>query len=403
MPMSKAANRLTAREIETLVRKRVVGRHHDGRGLLLQITKSGSASWLLRYQRDGRERSHGLGGLHTVSLADARKRAKAARLKVLDGEDPIDAKRAKRQQTQLDAAKATTFREAAERFMKVNETEWKNKVHRQQWHRSLEKHVYPVIGDLPVAAIDRDLVLKVLEPIWHKVTGKRLRNRIEKVLDWAGYRLDKPLPKPPKTPKGSEKHHAAMPYVDVPGFLTELRDVEGNAARALEVTVLTALRTGEVLGGRWAEIDLTKREWTIPAGRMKTGVEHHIPLSPRVVEILADLPRMVGNPFVFVGAREGQPIGARSMFSLMATMRPGLTVHGLRSTFTDWCHERTTVDTIVPELALAHTVGTETHRAYRRTDLFDKRRELMDRWAQFCMNPEATGEVLHGPWAGSAS
>ena len=407
--MSKAVNRLTAKKIEKL---KDPGRYHDGHGLLLQITESGSRSWLLRYQRNGRERMHGLGPYPDVGLKQARERARDARLKLLDGEDPIDTKRSKRQQATLDAAKATTFRQAAERFLTAHEGAWTSDVHRQQWHRTLETYTYDVIGDLPVAAIDTTLVLKVLEPIWTRETAKRLRGRIERILDWAKVRglregenparwkghLDKLLQKP----NGTAKHHTALPFEDVPAFLTELRATEGIAARALEIAILTALRTGEVLNATWSEINLTKREWVIPAARMKAGKEHKVPLSPRVVEILDNLPREADNEFVFIGERAGRPIGDRAMFITLREMRPGNTVHGFRSTFVDWAHERTAFDNTVIEMALAHAVGTAVERAYRRTDLFDKRRALMETWAAFCAGEDQT-TVVTGPWAGSAS
>ena len=315
--MSKEANRLTAKRIERLKKP---GRYHDGYGLVLQITKAGSRSWLLRYQRHGRERMLGLGPLHIVSLKQARERAKAARLQLLDGEDPIEARREKRNQSRLEAAREAnlvTFRSADERFMAAHEGAWKNPVHREQWRKTLSAYAYPIIGGLPVQAIDTNWVLQVLEPIWalRQQTAMRLRGRIERIIDWAKARglrdgenparwrghLDKLLQKP----TAKAQHLAAMPYEEVPNFVAELRSREGVAARAVEVTILTAARTGEVVGAKWSEIDLVKKLWVVPAERMKSEREHRIPLSPRVMELLADLPREDGNNSVFVGNRAG--------------------------------------------------------------------------------------------------
>ena len=313
--MSKEANRLTAKKIEALRRKRKVGRHHDGFGLLLQITKSGAASWLLRYQRDGQEHMHGLGPLQTVSLKEARERAKAARLKVLDGVDPIDNKRSTRRQRKLDEAKARTFQQVADQLQAKSADEW-GRIHRSQWRNTMRDYVYPIIGDLPVADIDIHLVVKVLEPIWKtKQTAQRLRERIARVLDHAealGLRtgknpasLTEHLKHLLGKPNTIKRHHAAMPFDDVPQFMEELRAQEGTAARALEITILTALRTGEALNATWSEIDLVKRKWVVPAARMKTakkvGEDHDVPLSDRVVEILEALPHENGNPYVFIG------------------------------------------------------------------------------------------------------
>jgi integrase len=406
--MSKQANRLTAKKIERLKKP---GRYHDGFGLVLQITKSGSRSWILRYQRHGRERMLGLGPLHTVTLKEARERAKKARLQLLDGEDPIQARREKRIQTRLEAARQAnlvTFRAAAERFLAAHEGAWKNAVHREQWRKTLTTYAYPIIGSLPVQAIDTDWVLQVLEPIWtsRQQTAMRLRGRIERILDWAKARglrdgenparwrahLDKLVQKP--TTKA--KHFAAMPYEEVPNFVAELRAREGVAARALEVTILTAARTGEVVGAKWTEIDLAKKLWIVPAERMKSEREHRIPLSPRVMELLADLPREDGNDSVFIGNRAGAPINKTALYTTLQAIRrgSGLTVHGFRSAFRDWCAERTNFPREIAEEALAHVIGDATERAYRRGDVLEKRRQLMTAWAKFCSRSLPAGEVV---------
>ena len=394
--MSKTANRLTPKKIARL---KEPGRYHDGYGLMLQVTKTGAKSWLLRYQRDGREHMHGLGPLQTVSLKEARERATAARLKVLDGIDPIDIRRVARRQRKLDEAKAATFQQVADQLQAKSADEW-GEVHRSQWRNTMRDYVYPIIGDLPVADIDIHLVVKVLEPIWKtKQTAQRLRERIARVLDHAealGLRtgknpasLTEHLKHLLGKPVTVARHHAAMPFDDIPQFMEELRTQEGVAARALEVTILTALRTGEAINATWDEIDLVKRQWIIPAARMKTakkiGEDHDVPLSDRVIEILNELPREDGNPFVFIG-RAGQPIGIRAMFALLQTMRPNLTVHGLRSSFRTWAAVRTNFQREVCEQALAHTLGNATERAYMRDKLSEKRRALISDWASYCAN-----------------
>jgi integrase len=413
--MSKAANRLTTKKIEALLREGVPGRFHDGHGLMLEIREGADgkprASWLLRYQRDGKERMYGLGPLHTVRLADARERARQARLQLLDGADPIDARRDARVHAAVEAAKRVTFRQAAERFIAANESSWTNAVHRGQWQTTLETYAYPTLGDLPVSAIDQALVLKALQPIWQSktVTASRVRSRIENVLDYAkanGWRDgDNPaawgvLKYALGKGKTEKAHHAAMPFVDIPAFLGELREREGSPARALEVAILTALRTNEVIGARWEEIDLVERVWTIPANRMKAGEEHKVPLAPRVIEILQSLRREKGSDFVFVGDRPLHPLHSHSMFNMLRNMRSSITVHGFRSSFSDWAHERASTDNFTIEMALAHKVGNAVTQAYLRSTLFAKRRLLMDAWSAYCYGETEAANVVQFNKAG---
>ncbi|HEX5851648.1 MAG TPA: tyrosine-type recombinase/integrase, partial [Solirubrobacteraceae bacterium] len=285
-----------------------------------------------------------------------------------------------------------------ERFIAANEAAWTNEVHRGQVRTTLATYTFPTLGDLPVSAIDQALVLEVLRPIWQTkhVTASRVRSRIESVLNFAkgsGWREgDNPASwdvlqhalgkaKPQKT------HHPAMAYSDVPAFLGELQAREGSPARALEVAILTALRTSEVLGARWDEINLAERVWVIPADRMKAGLEHRVPLSDRVIEILSSLPHEEGNPFLFVGDKPLRPLHAHSMFVVLRTMRPVLTVHGFRSSFSDWAHNKATTDNYVIEMCLAHKVGSSVEQAYLRSTLFDKRRALMSAWAALGRKP----------------
>jgi integrase len=353
---------------------------------------------------EGAARKMGLGPIHTVSLAEARKRAAEARLKVLDGVDPIENKRAKRAHAKLEAAKAVAFKECADKYIEANRAGWKNAKHAAQWDATFNetkrgKRVYPaataIINDLPVSAIDTGLVLKALEPIWAKTpeSASRIRGRIEAVLDWAkvrGYRegdnparwrghLDKTLAKRPKM----RAHHDAVPYAGLPAFMAELRARDGASARALEFTILTAARTGEAIGARRLEIDHSSRIWTIPAKRMKSGHEHRVPLSDRALEIIGE--NSTDGEFIFAGRKAGTPLSNMSMLELMRDMRGiGATVHGFRSTFRDWAAEQTSYPNEMCEIALAHVVSDKTEAAYRRGDMMDKRRRLMADWATFC-------------------
>jgi integrase len=290
-----------------------------------------------------------------------------------------------------------TFRQCAERMIASHEAAWKNPKHRAQWKATLATYAYPMFGDLSVAAVDNGLVLKVLEPLWttKPETAGRVRGRIEAVLDWAkarGYRegenparwrghLDKLLPNRRKV--RAVKNHAAMPYRDIPDFMAELRDHTGVSARALEFAILTAGRTSEVIGATWSEIDLKSGVWTIPASRMKAGKEHRVPLSAPALELLKALPRE--GQHVFMGGRAGKPLSNMALLELMRGMKPGFVPHGFRSTFRDWAAETTAFPSEVVEMALAHAISSKVEAAYRRGDLFEKRRALMTAWAHHCM------------------
>lgn len=374
------------------------GMYPDGLGLYLQVSKWGTKSWLFRYTRHYKLRSLGLGPAHTITLLEARKRARQARQQLLDGIDPIDAKHAHREHAKLERARVMTFRQAAEAYIEDNKAGWKNGKHAEQWKSTLERYAYPTIGDLPVAAVDTGLVTKILRPIWatKTETASRLRGRIENVLSWATvqhYRtgdnparwvghLDKLLPKRSEVQK--VEHHPALPYTAIGGFMVELRKQKGMAATALEFTILAAARTGEVIAARWEEIDLAEKLWNIPAARMKAKKEHRVPLSPRAVAILKELQK-AGGDFVFAGLKPNTHLSNMAMLNLLKRMERGdLTVHGFRSTFRDWAAETTNYPHEVAEMALAHTVSDETERAYRRGDLFKKRVGIMRDWAAYC-------------------
>jgi integrase len=298
-----------------------------------------------------------------------------------------------------------TFRQCADAYISAHRAGWRSARHAEAWPQSLVADVYPALGDLPVAAIDTGLVMKVLEPIWtvKPETASRVRGRIEAVLDWAaarGYRkgdnparwrghLESLLPRRAKVRR--VEHFAALSYDDVGQFLAELRTQTGTAARALEFAILTVARTGQVIGARWDEINRAERLWTVPAKRMKAGKEHRVPLSNAAMTIVEQMAAIRQSDFVFPGLKGGQGLGERTILTVIERVRPGVTTHGFRSTFRDWCAERTAFPAEVAEMALAHAVGSKVEAAYRRGDLFDKRRQLADSWAKFCEAPTVTG------------
>jgi integrase len=398
----RTTGRLTALKVE---RTRESGMYADGGGLYLRVTPDGTKNWVYRYMLDGRPRWMGLGPLALYGLQEARAKALEARRLRHEGVDPIDTRRAQRARARLDAAKAVTFRECAESYINAHRAAWRNGKHAGQWATTLKTYAEPVVGPLPVQSLDTALVVKVLERIWTEKpeTAGRLRQRIEKILDYAkvlGYRdgenparwrghLDKLLPAISKVRK--VEHHAALPYAALPAFLKRLREQEGTAALALEFAILTAARTGEVIGARWSEIDLAAKVWTVPAGRMKAGKDHRVPLSDRALAILtASKPRNgaaeIGQQFVFAGGKPGLSLSNMAFLMLLRRMgRRDLTAHGFRSTFRDWCAESTHFPSEVAEMALAHTVGDKVEAAYRRGDMFERRRRLMQQWATFCI------------------
>jgi integrase len=389
------------------------GLHADGGGLYLQVTEGAGGhlnrSWLFRYTAPGssKERWMGLGPVHTVGLADARQAAQEARKLRLQGIDPLEHRRAARGALATENAKTITFDQAAAQYIESHRAGWKTNRNAADWTSALARFASPVIGKLPVASIDVGLLMQVLRPLWADKpdAANRVRGRVESILDWAsvhGYRqgenparwranLDHLLPRPSKVRPAV--HHAALPYGDVPGFLEQLRQQAGVAKLALEYILLTAARSGEALGARWDEIDLTSRLWTVPAERMKAGREHRVPLCDRAIEILRELEAVRTNEFVFFGVRQPH-LGNGALHALLTRMgRDDLTIHGFRSTFRDWCGERTSFPREVAEQALAHAIENETEAAYRRGDALEKRRRLMDAWGQYCSSPPAGGQV----------
>jgi integrase len=417
--MARPIGKLTALKVE---RAKEPGMYGDGGGLYLRVTEDGAKNWVFRFMLNGRPRWMGLGPLALYGLHEARGKALDARRLRHEGIDPIDTRRASRLRERLEAAKAITFKQCAATYIKAHRAGWRNSKHAAQWEATLNTYAEPIIGSLPVQDVDTSLVMRVLEqhvsdgpdktksPLWtaRPETASRLRGRMETILDWArvrGYRsgenparwrghLDKLLPARSKVRK--VKHHAALPFADLPDFMAALRTQEGTAARALEFAILTAARTGEVIGAVWQEINLQEKVWTIAGARMKAGKEHRVPLCGRALAILEDLkPSEDANDnakhFVFPGAKASQPLSNMALLMLLRRMeRDDLTTHGFRSTFRDWAAERTGFPNEVVEMALAHALGSKVEAAYRRGDLFDKRRRLMDTWAQFCASPPAT-------------
>jgi integrase len=395
--MARTINRLTALRVERCRR----GKLHDGGGLYFLGEQR---AWAFRYGAQGRN-WHGLGPLHTVGLAEAREKARQCRTLLLDGASPLAVNRERLAAAKL-AAQAPTFSECAEAYCEAHRPSWRSSKHAGDWLRSLQAHAFPTIGALPITAIDTALLLKVLEPIWktRTVTARRVRQRIEVVLDWAKARGLREGENParlrghlghllPQRKRTDHKHYAALPYADVPSFMAALRKRDDVVARCLELTILTAARVSGPLGARWSEIDLRAKLWTIPRTRMKLGREHRVPLSAAAIEILRCLP--AGRPvdLVFPSRRRGRPIGVTSLWKLAREIAAAdITVHGFRSSFRDWAAEQTNFPDIVAEQALAHLIGDETARAYRRTDLLAKRAALMEAWGRHCRTPPVKRE-----------
>jgi integrase len=383
------------------------GKYHDGGGLSLIVKSPTSRSWILRYSLVGRAREMGLGKYPDIGLAAARELAEKARELKEKRTDPLEqreadeaAKEAAKAAKRLEEARRVTFKEAAERYIDAHRDGWHSAKHAAQWGRTLAQYAYPIVGDLPVQAIDDGLVIKMLEPIWKEKTetASRLRGRIESVLNWATFKKYRTGENPARWRGHLEnqfdvrskvqrvEHHAALPYAELPTLITQLRQHQNKATLAMEFTILTVARSGETLGAKWGEINLTEKMWIVPAERMKAKREHRVPLCVRALTILEQV--KVGNcepnAHVFSG-RRGKPLGAVSMRQALQRMgRKDVTVHGFRSTFRDWCAEQTSYPSEVAEMALAHAVSGKVEAAYRRGDMFEKRRQLAEDWCRHC-------------------
>jgi integrase len=412
--MARAVNRLTDAGVRRTTKPGLYG---DGANLYLHVGPTGAKSWIFRYRANGKLRDMGLGPIHTVGLAKARKRAQQHRLTKLDGIDPLDLKKVRNTDAKLKAARAMTFKACAEGYMAANRAGWGTR-HAATWEQSVVDHAYPVLGDLPVQAIDTTLLMRAIEPFWATKTEtvSRVRARIEAVLDWAttrGYRtgenparwkghLENLLPRRSKV--APVKHFAALPYAEIAGLMAELRQQEGAAPRALEFAILTAARTGEVIGATWDEINLAERLWIVPASRMKGDKEHRVPLSDAAMAVVETMAEYRQGDHLFPGRRRGKPIHARALWELLKAMgRAEESVHGFRSSFRDWAAERTSFPAEIAEMALAHRVGSAVEQAYRRSDQFEKRRQLAQAWAKYVAQPPIDGAVVLLHAGGTAS
>ncbi|MFL9872887.1 tyrosine-type recombinase/integrase [Paraburkholderia megapolitana] len=374
-------------------------RLNDGGGLALLVKPTGLKYWQFRYTKpDGREGLIQIAPYPRMTLEQARTARNEHRSAVSRGDDPATLRKQDKARRKVEAARSLTFSQCATAFIKARSAEWANPKHTQQWTNTLATYAHPVIGALRPQDIDTDLVLRVLQPIWltKNETASRLRGRIENIFDWAKVRglrsgenparwsghLDQLLSAPSKVQKGG--HHAALPYADIGPFIALLRASIGTAARLLEFTILTATRTGDSLYADWSEFDLPALLWTVPAARTKAKREHRVPLSQPTVALLKSLPTFGGSGYVFEGVKEGRPLSNMAMLALLKRMEYGqLTTHGFRSTFRDWVAECTAFPNEVAEMALAHVIRDKTESAYRRGDLFDKRRDLMQAWADY--------------------
>jgi len=399
--MARALNRLAARTIMGLTER---GRHADGGGLYLQIDGRENKQWVFLYRRDGKRREMGLGPLNSVSLANARARAAKCRLELASGIDPMTARREEAEQARAErevgaATESRTFGVVAEAMLKDREQGWKNDKHRAQWRSTLKTYAAS-LWDRDVSAISTEHVLGALQPIWAEIpeTASRVRGRIEAVLNaarargfipedranparWRGH-LDHLLPKRKRLSRG---HHAALPWRQLPEFVSRLRERDAPAAATLEFIILTVARSGEARGMNWREIDLAAKVWTVPADRMKAGREHRVPLSERAVAILTA--RSPGKPgeLVFPNANGGRPMSDMAFKALYDRMGiAGITTHGFRSSFRDWAGDATNFPHEIIETALAHTIQNKAEAAYRRSDALERRRALMEQWATFC-------------------
>ena len=411
--MAHVLGKLSALGVGRLKKKGLYG---DGGGLYLQIGPVGNKSWLFRYMQHKKARAMGLGALNAVTLAEARLKAADCRKLLAAGHDPIEAKKTEQTAARLATTKGTTFEACAKAYIEAHKAGWKQERHAKQWDQALTKHVYPIFGKLPIQAIDTALVVKALEPIWQKKTetAKRLRGRIECILDWAKVReyrqgenparwrghLENLLARPSKLIK--VEHFAALSYTKVNDFIQRLDKQAGMGALALKLVIYTACRSREVLEATWDEFDLENKIWTIPETRMKTGKEHRVPLTAPALAILKQLKHEHENysttdesNYVFPSPKGNAPLSNVVMLALLKRMnRRDITVHGFRSSFRDWAAEQTNFPREVAEAALAHAVQSRVEAAYRCSDLFEKRRLLMERWVRYCQTLQGESKVL---------
>jgi integrase len=408
--MTQQVNRLKALDIPRLTQP---GMYPDGAGLYLQVKSATARSWVYRYTLQGKARWRGLGSVQDLSLAEARVERDKERQNVKSGVDPVAVVRAaavaERAAKEAATVKVKTFAEWVETYLAAQQSEWRNAKHRQQWRNTLDRYALPTIGDKPPVAITAEDVVEILRPIWieKNETARRVRGRIETVLDYAAGADDLTYHNPaeltarlkgklPKLAKSRRKaHHAALPYSQIGQFMGALVHREGSAARALEFLILTATRTSETLLARWDEIDFTAAAWTIPGQRMKAGKPHRVPLSDAALGILKTMSEVRENEFVFPGLKAGRPLSNMALLAVLDRMgRSDITAHGFRSTFRDWAGELAREPREVAEAALAHAIKDPSEAAYARSDLLERRRPLMAKWAQYCGEDLGAGNVV---------
>jgi integrase len=396
-----AIEKLTTKQIKNAA----PGYHADGGGLYLQKREGGPGSWVFRYDRNGKEKWIGLGSLDTITADEARDQARQYRKMLLEARDPVIERHAERAEAAKAAAETILFRDAWAAVVESRKDEWKGDDTANAWAASLAS-INKALGGIPCDQITTAMVHDALAPIWKRTqdTADKTRGRIEAVLAWAAVKTGRSADANPARWKhnldqllrdsAEVQHHEALPYDELPDFMARLRDRQTVAARALEFCILTAARSGEAMGARWDEID--GNVWSLPPERMKEGKAHTVPLSPRALEIIKNMPHV--SDFVFVspdGRRSGKQIG-RDAFkdTLKALDVNGATAHGFRATFTDWAADRTSYPREVREQCLAHAIESKTEKAYRRGEMLDKRRRLMEKWSEFCAKPSETGAVV---------
>lgn len=400
--------KLTQLQVDKL---KIDGIHSDGAGLSLKVTKNGSKSWIYRYMLAGKAHWMGLGSYPDVSLAEAREKAAELRKLTRQNIDPLLEKRKQASVIRAAISKAITFDDASAKYIEAHKASWKNEKHAEQWTNTLKTYASPIIGSVDVSLIDTGHIMRILEKdnFWNEKTetASRVRGRIESVLDWATVRkyrtgenparwkghLDKLLPARSKVKK--TEHHAALPWLQMGAFMVKLREQEGTAAKAVELAILTACRSGEVRGAVWEEFDLEAGIWIIPPERMKAKKEHRVPLQEKAIQLLRKQKELFPNGYVFPGMKEGKPLSDMSLTAVLRRMEQNeITVHGFRSSFRDWAAESTAYPNEMVEMALAHTIGNKVEAAYRRGDLFEKRRRMMQDWSNFCDTVIKAGEVI---------
>jgi integrase len=393
--MARTMQLLSALEVKRITRPDM---HHVGAGLYLQVRGSCARSWIYRYRLNGKTRWAGLGSERDVSLGDARRKVDDIRANVKAGNDPV----ADRKQQKIPREKEKcqrTFQRCTESYLTDHDKNWRNAKHRQQWRNTLEQYAIPAIGSLPTTEITASHILEIMRPIWldKNETARRVRGRIEKVLDYAAdpddlsyinpacwtKQLRRSLPKLPQEKR--PKNHPSLPHQEIGAFMALLRQREGTAARALEFAILTAARTGEALGGKWSEIDMLASKWTVPAERMKGKRVHRVPLSAAVLDIFRRMQDRKCGDYVFPSAEERRPLSNMALLAVLHRMgRRDVTVHGFRASFRSWAGHVKAEETDVLEAALAHVEKDETKKAYARDDYYERRIAVMSKWGDYC-------------------